>query len=777
MLLPDTELGANTTKLMAMKKIRLIPTFVLALGLILSILAGTVTPVRAADRDMGDYLASALGVSSSELSNYPANYQNSLPVTYEKNGNSCYVALGGTTAAGGPLDITEDYANGYADLIAAQLGFEYGVDYLNAAAEAGLTSAEAVDYINNARKDPSKYIPQADLITFQLDGASFISSSMDGVVDKADIPWEKYVSDSAFLADIANFHSKMTAEYAGDYGQKNAESIATVLEWMLYESVVYSHETINAVQAIRAKNSSAVILVLGLYNPMRGLTFTANGKIMDLGGMIEELITVTNAYLLKQTKDMAKVAFVDISGAGTNGYSNENLNINDSDALTSQLNTIAKAEEKQYANKVGHVHIRDQVLNAAKAPCKHTQTKVENKKETSCKEPGYTGDTVCAECGVVITKGSEIAKKDHTYGAWSQTKAPECTEKGEESRTCSVCTHTETKDIDPTGHKLDNGTVTTKPTCTEKGVMTFTCTKCSYTETKDVDSTGHKLDNGTVTTKPTCTEKGVKTFACSACSYTETQAIDATGHNLRTAIITHKPTCTTNGLKTAFCSNCDYKEQQEVAPNGHKWDEGTVTTEPTCTQQGVKTFDCQNCSDSKTEVLVTIDHTWNEGEETKAPTCKEEGKLTFTCTTCTTTKTEAIAIIPHSWENATVSKNPTCEEAGEKIGTCSSCGETLTEVIPATGHFYGTYVSNGDATCQQDGTKTATCEICGANDTVNDTNTKVDHRYEAGTCTMCGAAEPANNSNLLIIVVASGVALFSGGMLAFLFFKKKSFVR
>ena len=90
MLLPDPEMGANTTKLMAMKKIRLIPTFVLAFGLILSILAGTVTPVRAADRDMGDYLADALDVSASDLNNYPVNYKNSLPVTYEKNGNSCY---------------------------------------------------------------------------------------------------------------------------------------------------------------------------------------------------------------------------------------------------------------------------------------------------------------------------------------------------------------------------------------------------------------------------------------------------------------------------------------------------------------------------------------------------------------------------------------------------------------------------------------------------------------------------------------------------------------
>ena len=48
--------------------------------------------------------------------------------------------------------------------------------------------------------------------------------------------------------------------------------------------------------------------------------------------------------------------------------------------------------------------------------CKHTNTKVEGAIEATCAVAGYTGDTVCADCGVVVTKGEEIpATGKHNY--------------------------------------------------------------------------------------------------------------------------------------------------------------------------------------------------------------------------------------------------------------------------------------------------------------------------------------------------------------------------
>ena len=793
-----------------MRMTRIFAICILLLGLVLAPTLGTVATVSAATPDMSDRLASALNISAEEINNYPINYQASLPIPYAKGDNACYVALGGVTAAGTSSSVTQSYA----DLIAAQLGLEANVNYFKLAVESGLTATGALEYIN--QENVATCIQNADLVTFQLDGADFLAASMKDVPESAMIPWESYVTDPAFLAEIATFHTNVTAEYAAEYGDAAAGKLATTLEYMLFESVVYSQKTIEAVQAIRAKNSTAVILVLGLYNPLRGLTLTANGKAMDLGGMMEELITVTNTYLLKQTKDMERVGFVDISATGTNGFSSEALNTADNDALTGQLNTIATAADKQYANQIGQDHIKDQVLNATKAPCQHLQTEISGEKEPSCQEFGYTGDICCVDCGDVITYGSEIPKEEHDYDEWFETIVPGCTEKGQETRGCYNCTHTETRDVDPAGHKVETGDLILAPTCTEKGEMTGVCTVCSLTVTVEVDATGHKLDNGTVIKEPTCTEKGemsgictvcsldvtvevaanghkldngtvtreptcsVKgemTFACTVCDHTETQPIALINHTMGPAYITHKPTCTQSGLKTAFCYNCNYKEQQEVAPIEHKWNEGTVTKEPTCTEKGEKLLTCTVCYGTTTEEVETIEHTWNEGAETKAPTCTEEGELTFTCTACTATRTEPIDKIPHAMGEATISKAPTCEEPGEKTGACVGCGEAMSEVIPAAGHTYGPYTPDGNATCMYNGSKTAVCQACKAEDTVTDEGSRIDHSYANGYCVMCGRADPNDNSNLLIIVVASGVALFSGGMLAFLFFKKKSFVR
>lgn len=45
----------------------------------------------------------------------------------------------------------------------------------------------------------------------------------------------------------------------------------------------------------------------------------------------------------------------------------------------------------------------------------HTETKVENAKDATCTEDGYTGDTVCIVCGKVVAKGEVIKATGHEY--------------------------------------------------------------------------------------------------------------------------------------------------------------------------------------------------------------------------------------------------------------------------------------------------------------------------------------------------------------------------
>ena len=58
-----------------------------------------------------------------------------------------------------------------------------------------------------------------------------------------------------------------------------------------------------------------------------------------------------------------------------------------------------------------------------------------------------TESAKCAFCGTVYAEAS-----GHSFGAWKETKAPTCTEKGEVVRACSRCDVTETKAVDALGH-------------------------------------------------------------------------------------------------------------------------------------------------------------------------------------------------------------------------------------------------------------------------------------------------------------------------------------
>ena len=96
----------------------------------------------------------------------------------------------------------------------------------------------------------------------------------------------------------------------------------------------------------------------------------------------------------------------------------------------------------------------------------HSLTLVEAE-EATCTEAGNTAYYTCDGCDLwfedatglveITDKSSVIIKAmGHKWGKWIQTKAPTTTEEGEETRTCSRCSETETRST----HKLDVFTVT-----------------------------------------------------------------------------------------------------------------------------------------------------------------------------------------------------------------------------------------------------------------------------------------------------------------------------
>ena len=205
---------------------------------------------------------------------------------------------------------------------------------------------------------------------------------------------------------------------------------------------------------------------------------------------------------------------------------------------------------------------------SSKGACLHTgYGTTENTVPATCGADGHI-DTVCANCGDVVSTREIPATGAHTWDNGTVTAEPTEKDPGTMTYTCAVCSQTKTEVIPATGTHTFVFTKNIAPTCTEAGYDLYTCRDCGATEKRNVKpALGHKWDSGTVTTEPTEKDPGTMTYTCTVCGATKTEVIPATG------------------------------------PHTHVWDEGTVTVAPTETTPGVRTYTCTVCGQTRTEII------------------------------------------------------------------------------------------------------------------------------------------------------------------------------
>lgn len=199
--------------------------------------------------------------------------------------------------------------------------------------------------------------------------------------------------------------------------------------------------------------------------------------------------------------------------------------------------------------------------------CTHDRTAVYDEKPASCSEKGYTGDSVCLDCGKVLQSGTIIPTTDHSNSnkdmACDECGEPlECghgktyTEKAEDTTCtrsgysgdiyCAYCDKALEKGntIPKTGHteQLQNQS---DPTCTSDGYTGDTlCVSCGETLSSGeaIPAAGHSFGDWAVTQEPTTAADGTQERICTACGETETQAIPAIAESTPPATDTSIPT-------------------------------------------------------------------------------------------------------------------------------------------------------------------------------------------------------------------------------------------
>ncbi len=225
----------------------------------------------------------------------------------------------------------------------------------------------------------------------------------------------------------------------------------------------------------------------------------------------------------------------------------------------------------------------------------------------TCQTQGYTTYT-CSVCGYSYNDDYKDVV-DHMYAEVNDdAKAPTCTKDGLTGyKQCIWCqTKTTPVVIPATGHSWSAWTTKTPATCKAYEVQTRSCSACGETQTRDYVDGGYAEHKYTdVAGKDaTCLEGGYTAHKlCSVCGdklgYSTTTA---TGHSWG-AWATEKPkTCTSYEIQARYCAGCNDKQTRENVDGGYADHSYKPVTgvDATCDEAGYSDHElCETCGGTK----------------------------------------------------------------------------------------------------------------------------------------------------------------------------------
>lgn len=230
-------------------------------------------------------------------------------------------------------------------------------------------------------------------------------------------------------------------------------------------------------------------------------------------------------------------------------------------------------------------------------PCSHAETTLVNKKDPTCVEKGYTGDSVCLACASIVVKGSEIPTIDHNYDTGKITKEPTCIDTGVKTYTCSGCGGTKNEPVATVAHNDIYHDA-------EDGTHFHTCRDCTLSENKKHTP----VDEG-VAYLATCLEPAYVEFKCSECGgkykvYDENQP--ALDHDFGDWREIKLASCRAGGVKARYCKRDGCNAVHEIdLPKNEKCNMvfNRYTTAPTCNAAGEALYVCTDCGKEETKAV------------------------------------------------------------------------------------------------------------------------------------------------------------------------------
>lgn len=278
---------------------------------------------------------------------------------YEVTDDSYYVALGDGTAT------STDYDD-YADLFAK----EFQLDYKNLSAN-GLLIHNAGSVIAENQAD----IAKADLISVGFGNVTLLEESLQAGVSSAignpvTYDWSALVGEG-YVSYVEDMLSGIRAELVAQGVSGNftyniggmipididvTEFVMAMLENYMYNATAYAVTMPEYVNAIRKINPDATVLVVGMYNPLKGRSVDFDGKLIPIGDLLDKVVRAATIHASMYCSLTEKVIYVEAPDV-------ENVKVGDTMSMVEFVGAVM-AKFGLYPNEAGHTYIKDQLVNA-----------------------------------------------------------------------------------------------------------------------------------------------------------------------------------------------------------------------------------------------------------------------------------------------------------------------------------------------------------------------------------------------------------------------------
>lgn len=373
---------------------------------------------------------------------------------YTMTDNPYYVSIGDASVTGFGLEDYKGDNYGYKEKLAGTFSYEYakalGLDTDTQYAQLGISGlrAEDIRYILDETCVPDAYgeevvvpmledigldsvraayeeeIKKAHLISVSFgfnEITNYVAAQLNEYIKFQEQPyaidWQRYVdaeTEVKIQEILASLKTKLKESGMGTINlyireMDLAEIVGIAVESYAYAYVSFLLNYTKILETIHEWNPDAQVVLVGMYNPMRGMSIDLNGSVMPVGDYIEYFIQLTNMFYTSYAMLISNTTLVKAPDVTFDMDTTEPV------AVTKFITSILFKDCKSLqANAEGHAYIKNQIEEAIsihKHAFKTTWTyddvshwhgcTCEVKKEEASHSFTDKKDTTCNVCGYV----------------------------------------------------------------------------------------------------------------------------------------------------------------------------------------------------------------------------------------------------------------------------------------------------------------------------------------------------------------------------------------